>query len=153
MKKATKPAAPKTQTAKRVGAIMHRKSSTRWQVKEINAYLILLPIEESDLASMERYYRMNWPPRHGKNILRTDLYTLLNWWSGELDRANVWNEAHPDKPKPRKIIPLPPAPSLPLEPLSEEDQAVHDRFMQRRQERKKQPGDEISRKIKNVMES
>lgn len=86
---------------------MHRRETTRWLPKEIKAFKLLLPIEESDLASMERYYRKNWPPRHNKNCLRTDLYTLLNNWMPELDRANAYNEAHSVKPPPRKIIPLP----------------------------------------------
>lgn len=123
-----KPACPTSQTAKRVGAIMHVRPTTRWLPKEQNAFRILLPIEESELASVERYYRMNWPPRHGKNALRTDLYTLLNNWTGELLRADTFNELHPDKPKPRKIIPLPPTPSEPII-LSEEDQTRADKFM------------------------
>lgn len=101
-----KPSRPTSPTAKRIAAIFHRKPTTRWLPKEIKAFQLLLPIEETDLASMERYYRMNWPPRHNKNCLRTDLLTLLNRWTGELDRANVWNEVNPEKPVPRKIVQL-----------------------------------------------
>lgn len=132
-----KPSRPTSQTAKRVGAIMHRRETTRWLPKEIKAFQLLLPIEESDLASMERYYRMNWPPHHGKNCLRTDLLTLLNRWTGELDRANIWNEEHPEKPKPRKIIPLPPtAGETYIAPTDAESVAAIARFEEERQRRK-----------------
>lgn len=113
---------------------MHRKDTTRWSVKEIQAFQLLLPIEETDLASMERYYRMNWPPTHGKNILRTDLLTLLNRWPGELDRANIFNEAHPDKPKPRKIIPLPLTGGAPE--ITEAERIEGEKFMAQLRERK-----------------
>jgi hypothetical protein len=152
---AMKPARPTSQTAKRVGAIMHRKPSTRWMPKEIKAFQLLEPIEELDLASIERYYRINWPPRHGKNCLRTDLLTLLNHWPGELGRADTFNELHPDKPKPRKIIPLPPIPSEPLT-LSAEDEEVREKFldeMRRRNPTAKayQPGDSF-REAKKTMQ-
>lgn len=130
-----KPRLPTTAHAKRIAAIMHRRLSTQWMPKEIKAFRLLQPIDESSLASMERYYRMNWPPRHGRNALRTDLFTLLNNWAGELDRADRWNEEHPEKPKPRKIIPLPMAASEPLV-LSPEDKAQADRFMADYRERK-----------------
>lgn len=116
---------------------MHRKPSTKWLPKEIKAFQLLLPIDETDLASMERYYRMNWPPRHDKNILRTDLLTLLNRWTGELDRANIWNESHPEKPKPRKIIPLPLTGGAP-EPLTPEDEERREKFLE--EMRRRNPG-------------
>lgn len=132
-----KPSRPTSQTAIRVGAIMHRKPTTIWLPKEITAFRLLGDIEEADLQSVERYYRLNWPPRHGKNCLRTDLLTLLNRWTGELDRANTFNELHPDKPKPRKIIPLPPIASEPfVAPTDSESLEALARFEQERQRRK-----------------
>lgn len=129
---------PSSQTAKRVAAIMHWRPSTGWLPKEIRAFRLLGDINKPrkdgdrelppELDSIERYYRMNWPPRHGKNPLRTDLYTLLNNWTGELGRADVWNEQHPEKPKPRKIIPLPPTPSEPFI-QTPEDKERTDKFM------------------------
>lgn len=113
---------------------MHLRPTTRWLPKYIKAFQLLLPIEESELESMERYYRMNWPPRHGKNALRTDLYTLLNNWNGELGRADVWNEAHPEKPKPRKIIPLHLTGGAPE--LTESERRDGERFMEQLRERK-----------------
>lgn len=113
---------------------MHRKDSTRWSTKEIRLF-IDLKIQEPELASIERYYRMNWPPTHGKNPLRTDLYTLMFNWAGELGRADRWNELHPDKPKPRKIIPLPLIASEPFIP-NEEEAAAMARFEEQRKLRK-----------------
>lgn len=130
-----KPSRPTSQTAKRVGAIMHVRPTTRWLPKEIKAFRLLLPIEESELASVERYYRMNWPPRHGKNALRTDLYTFLNNWTGELLRADTFNELHPDKPKPRVIIPLPPTSGEPFVPTADEAESIK-RFEEQRKLRK-----------------
>lgn len=149
-----KPSRPTSQTAKRVGAIMHRKESTRWSLKEMRVFMAL-QIEETELAAIERYYRMNWPPRHGRNALRTDLYTLLYNWPGELDRANRWNEQNPEKPKPRKIIPLPLIQSEPLI-LTAEDEERRDKFleeMRRRNPKAKayQAGDSF-REAKRTME-
>lgn len=98
---------PSTEIAKRVAAIMHRKPSTHWAKNEVRRFRELLKVHGfDDLEAMERYYAANWPPRHGKNSLRTDLYTLLNHWPGELDRANIWAERNPVKTI-RKVIPMP----------------------------------------------
>lgn len=140
-----KPSRPTSETAKRVGAIMHRKETTRWSLKEIAAFKLLLPIEEADLASMERYYRMNWPPRHGKNILRTDLLTILNRWTGELDRANIWNETNPEKPVPRKIVQLV-LPGNPEEYIPPSDPATLEQIARFEQELNRRNPDRPSRK-------
>lgn len=72
--------------------------------------MALHPVSVEEIALLERYYKANWPPRRGHNILRTDLITLLGNWPGEVDRAKGWIAAHPIKvPPPRKIIPLPKA--------------------------------------------
>jgi hypothetical protein len=127
---------PTTDHAKRMATVMHRRLSTPWMPKEIRAFRLLGKLDETDLQSLERYYRKNWPPTHGKNALRTDLYTLLNNFRGEVDRADRWNEAHPEKPKPRKIIPLPPTQSAPLI-LTDEDRARMARFDAERKARKR----------------
>lgn len=67
----------------------------------------LSPFDEEEFTLVERYYRVNWPPLHGKNMLRHDLATLLNNFASEIDRAKVWAASHPLKIAPRKIIPLP----------------------------------------------
>lgn len=92
--------------AKRIAAIMHRQLTTCWTQKEVKTYKALCPIPEEDLAVVERYYRVLWPPRTGVNILRHDIATLLNNWPGEVDRARIWCEKHPPKPK-SKVIPFP----------------------------------------------
>lgn len=114
---------------------MHRRPSTNWLPKEIRAFRLLGTIEESDLALMERYYQMNWPPRHNKNALRTDLYTLLNNWTPELDRANTWHETHSPKPIPKKIIQMPPVKSEPFVPSEDEAEAM-ERFQAERKLRR-----------------
>lgn len=100
---------PTSDTAKRIAAIMHRRPETAWNIKkEIDPFRKMVEtIHEDDLAMVERYYARNWPPRTNHNHLRHDLATLINNWAGECDRARIWCEAHPLKPVPRKIIPLP----------------------------------------------
>lgn len=126
---------PSTDHAKRLATIMHRRLSTPWMPKEIKAFRSIGPIEEADMLSLERYYRKNWPPGKNQNILRRDLYTLLNWFRSEVDRANIWNEAHPDRPAPRVIIPLPPAKSEPFIPSADEEASIR-RFQKERELRK-----------------
>lgn len=125
MKSALFPSSP---FALRLAAIMHRQPTTPWnEKKEISHFRKLAKhIHEEDLQLVERYYKSNWPPTTGKNHLRHDLATLINNWSGEVDRARIWCEAHPIKIV-RKIIPI----ELPSEgpPLSDEDQADSERFL------------------------
>lgn len=104
---------PSSPFALRLAAIMHRQPTTAWnEKKEIANFRVLAKtIQEDDIALVERYYRKNWPPRTNVNHLRHDLATLINNWTGEVDRARIWCESHPIKQPPRKIIPLPPVPS------------------------------------------
>jgi hypothetical protein len=111
---------------------MHRQATTQWnEKKEIKGFRVLSKqICEGDMQLIERYYKANWPPKTGHNHLRHDLATLINNWAGEVDRARIWCEAHPLKPKPRKIIPI----DLPSEPYippvrTPEEQAAYERFM------------------------
>lgn len=84
-------AAPTNPTAIRIGAIFNRRPTTRWSEKEIKAFKCLGQVEEDDLSVMEEYYREN----SGKpdSYLRRDLMTLLNNFSGELDRAWAYVES------------------------------------------------------------
>lgn len=127
---------PTTDHAKRIALIMHRRLSTPWMPKEIKAFRSIGPINEPDMVSLERYYARNWPPGKRGNYLRRQLLTLCNHFWGEVDEANRWNEAHPDKPAPRKIIPLPPAPSEPFIQTEEARQRT-ERFMAEYNARKK----------------
>lgn len=98
---------PSSDIAKRVAAIMHRHLSTHWSKREISKFRELAKQHAFvSLPTVERYYAANWPPRHGKNSLRTDLYTVLYNWSGETDRANIWAERNPVKTV-RKVIQMP----------------------------------------------
>jgi hypothetical protein len=127
---------PTSPTALRFAAIMHRQPKTPWnEKKEIKHFRPLSKtVQDEDLAMVERYYKANWPPTTGKNHLRHDLATLINNWSGEVDRARIWCDAHPMKKPPRKIIPI----ELPSErpPLSAEDQAGAEKFMTMYRQRK-----------------
>lgn len=78
---------PSTDQSKRFAAIFHRRETSAWTEKEIKAYKRLGTVPLEDLAAVEKYYATNWPPRRDVNILRHDLVTFLNNFSGEVDRA------------------------------------------------------------------
>lgn len=71
----------------RIGAWFGRRPDTLWTVTEATA-LDLLSISSAELDGMERYYTAVIP--EASNIRRRDLITLLNNWSGELDRARAF---------------------------------------------------------------
>jgi len=74
---------PQSETAKRLAALFHRRETTPWSEKEIDAFKALGKIEEEDLNLLERYFATRDP------YLRKDLGTLLNNFAGELDRARA----------------------------------------------------------------
>ena len=82
--------------AVRIGNIMHRRTiPERWSEKEKSSFRKLCkpsPPPEEDVAAVEKRYASEWPPREG-NTLRRDLLTLLNNFSGEVDRAHAWETA------------------------------------------------------------
>jgi len=80
------------ETQKRLGKLFNRRESTRWSTKEIKALKSLEVIEE-DLLLIESYYSPS-----GSKYKRRDLITLLNNWTGEVDRARNW-ENPPEPPK------------------------------------------------------
>jgi hypothetical protein len=102
--------------AVRIRAIFHRRESTGFSPKEVKAYeMIQSKITEEDLAMVERCYKRQWPPTREKNMLRHDLFTFLNNYETEVDRARAYCEKHPapgsKKPKVEAKIPdEPPAP-------------------------------------------
>lgn len=116
---------PTSEPAKRIAAIFHRKLTTAWTEKEVKQFRVLAKDkcfdDLTDLATVERYYFAQ-RKMGDRGVHRRDLITFLNNFQGELDRANLWAEAHPLKPSPRKIIPLPPVPSEPPEQLTPEDE-------------------------------
>jgi hypothetical protein len=137
--KITKPLTPTQPLALRICDIFHRRHSTPWQPKEVRAYKsIARHIEEEDLQMIERTYKAQWPPNRDKNILRHDVYTWLNNYATEVDRARIWCESHPIKAV-RKIIPIE-LPSRPAQPPSAEDVARTEIFMEQYRQRKQLKG-------------
>lgn len=69
----------------KIGRLFRRKETTPWSWKEETALKNLLPIDDEELQAVERYYSEVIPKE--KDYRRRDLLTLLNNWSGEVDRA------------------------------------------------------------------
>lgn len=132
-------AAPTTELALRIGALFHRRPATQWAEKEIRQYKVLVRAKcfESldDLTLVEQYYAFE-RKRGDNGRHRRDLYTFLNNYQGEVDRANMWRELHPVKPAPRKIIPMPPVASVPFVPSADEVESMA-RFAAERELRKR----------------
>jgi len=81
----------------RISGIFHRRISTRWNDKELKIFRSILPIDSETLSMVERYYKTE----RGKegNICRRDVFTFLNNYSSEVDRAVAWCKRHPVKNK------------------------------------------------------
>lgn len=87
---------PKNPFALRINAMMGRKDSTIWADKEIKAFK-RIKFEEDDMAAVEAYYLSE--RKKQDNICRTSIYTLLNNWACEVDRANAFLEKKADSKK------------------------------------------------------
>lgn len=74
-----------SETELRLGRLFRRKDSTRWSPEELKTLRKLEPIPEEELKAIETYYGAKMPET--SDYRRRDLKTLLNNWSGELDRA------------------------------------------------------------------
>ena len=134
--KAKRPQCPSSPLSKRFAAIMHRGEDKPWAPKWIDAFRELAPhVTESDLARVERRYRVLWPPNSAKNSLRHDLYTLINQWWVEVDRANAWCDANPEK-KERKVIPMPQLDNSKAPVLTEQEISDGRRFLDQVKQRK-----------------
>jgi len=97
----------------RIGGWFKRKCSTLWSVYESEALEQIGEIDSEDFATLERYYTAKIP--QADNFRRRDVMTLLNNWSGEIDRARNYlsTPRHPEGPrtylspeKPRKKFTL-----------------------------------------------
>ena len=84
----TDPVWEPTEPQLRLGALFRRRASTRWSKAELKAYRAILPIDEEDVEHLERYYNGKHPP--SADFRRHDLATLLNNFTGEVDRARNW---------------------------------------------------------------
>lgn len=94
-----KPQVPTSEVAKRIATLFRRKLTTPWPEKEIKAFRKLNGVFDSleDLELIERYYASE-RKKGEKGHHRRDLYTFINNFHGELDRARAWGErAHPKK--------------------------------------------------------
>ena len=81
----TPPAWTPTPDQLRVGGWFGRKATTKWSDKELRAWKALQPIPPEDIALMETRYTDTDP--EVAQYRRRDIFTLLNNWHGELDRA------------------------------------------------------------------
>jgi hypothetical protein len=86
---------PKTDTALRLGALFHRRPTTHWSDKEVQQYKKLHKLGAfnniQDIVLIEDYYAAERKKKDG-GLHRRDLYTFLNNFLGELDRATAFSE-------------------------------------------------------------
>jgi hypothetical protein len=68
----------------RINSWFNRRNKTKFNDKETKALKAIGDIDQLDMAVLEEYYTS------GYKYLRRDIQTLLNNWSGEIDRANKW---------------------------------------------------------------
>lgn len=77
----------------RLNRLFKRRDSTKWSDKELRAFK-KIDFTEEDLSSIENYYSdRNWR-EPSSDYRRKSLETLLNNWTGELDRANRQDRRH-----------------------------------------------------------
>ncbi len=101
---------PETEIAKRISTLFKRRIDTHWSEKEVRRYRQLVKdkcltnVDQLDL--IERYYVYQRKRENG--IHRRDLYTFLNNFSGELDRARAWDEEMRERLKRKVRRPLDP---------------------------------------------
>jgi hypothetical protein len=70
-----------------VASWLNRRPTTAWSAKELKAWKqIPKPIDSEDWQALKWYYT-----RSGCKYLRKDIFTLLNNWSGEIDRAKNYD--------------------------------------------------------------
>ncbi len=94
---------PLTDTAKRIAILFKRRLDTHWSEKEVKRYRQLIKdrvMSDEALELIGRYYAYQRKRENG--IHRRDLYTFLNNFSGELDRARAWDEEMRERLK-RKV--------------------------------------------------
>lgn len=100
---------PSSSQAIRISKLFGRRLTTSWAEKEIRALRKIQPINDADLDILEEYYR-NERAKGDNGFHRRDLYTFLNNYQGELDRAHRAQKTpvqrqKGDLPKGCKMIP------------------------------------------------
>lgn len=76
----------------RIGSWFGRRSDNLWTIAEAGTLQRIHPSPE-DIEQMARYYEADIPA--DRDYRRRDLPTLLNNWTGELDRARVFDIENP----------------------------------------------------------
>lgn len=76
---------PTSDRAKLVADIFHRKHTTPWSGKEIEAFKKLKPQPDEDFTLVAEFYE-----KSGHEFLRHDLLAFLNNFTGEVDKARKW---------------------------------------------------------------
>lgn len=105
---------PANAFAIRIRSIFGRKEATGFGEKETKAFKKLKDkISDDDLIMIERYYSAN--RKKTDNFCRKDIFTFLNNYFGEVDRARTWCEKHP-LPSQRKIRTVPKIEQPPEDP-------------------------------------
>ncbi len=87
--------------------LFKRRLDTHWSEKEVKRYRKLIKdkvLSDSALELIGRYYVYQRKKENG--IHRRDLYTFLNNFAGELDRAQAWDEDMREKLKRKDRRPL-----------------------------------------------
>jgi len=79
----------------RINQLFGRKPSTAWSPKELSKLSEVMnrPDADSEMKEIEDYYAS------GDKYVRRDIITLLNNWSGELDRWRSKKKSKPDDPR------------------------------------------------------
>ncbi len=98
---------PSTDTAKRIAILFKRRLDTHWSEKEVKRYRQLIKdqvMSDEALELIGRYYV--YQRKQEKGIHRRDLYTFLNNFAGELDRAQAWEEEQRERLKRKDRRPL-----------------------------------------------
>ncbi len=98
---------PSTDTAKRIAILFKRRLDTHWSEKEVKRYRQLIKdhvMSDEALELIGRYYVYQRKKENG--IHRRDLYTFLNNFAGELDRAQAWDEEQRERLKRKERRPL-----------------------------------------------
>jgi hypothetical protein len=101
---------PRTPAAIRIAQLFKRRLTTHWSPKEERVMRQLKKDHRFDdldeLTVVELYYAFE-RKKGDKGIHRRDLYTFLNNYGGEVDRAALWAEKFPNLVKGVKRTPKP----------------------------------------------
>lgn len=72
-----------------INSWFNRRDNTRWSDKELRVFRKLPEMSADDWNILDRYYGTP-VAKDEYRPLRKDVFTLLNNWQGELDRARQW---------------------------------------------------------------